>query len=329
MGPVDLYEIVRNLNVPMPPEVLVGLQTSDDAGVYKIGPDLNLVLTADFIAPTCDDPYLYGRIAAANSLSDVYAMGGVPKVALNLCCFPARGVDKSALTEILRGGLDAITESGAVLIGGHTVKDNELKYGLSVTGVVRDADIKTNAGARAGDLLILTKPIGTGVVMSAQKSGLITEGEAMPVLERMAQLSKTAAGLMNQFGAHAATDITGFGLAGHALEVASASKVGVRFQAGKVPRWPLAVQLAQKGVKTGVKLAEGKPGDEKVVFGDAMSAEERMLYFDPQTSGGLLISIAPKDANRLLQALADAGIADAAICGEVFASERARVEVEA
>lgn len=329
MGPVDLYEIVQKLNVPAPPEVLVGLKSSDDAGVYKIGPDLNLVLTADFIAPTCDDPYLYGRIAAANSLSDVYAMGGTPKVALNLCCFPARGVEKSALTEILRGGLDTITESGAVLIGGHTVKDNELKYGLSVTGIVRDADIKTNAGARAGDLLILTKPIGTGVVMSAQKSGLITEREAMPVLERMAQLSKTAAGLMNKFGAHAATDVTGFGLAGHALEVAVASGAGVRFHAGKVPRWPLAEALAKGGVKTGVKLAEGKAIDEKVIFVDSIAAEQRMLYFDPQTSGGLLISIAPKDADRLLRALADAGIADAAICGEVFASERARVEVVA
>jgi selenide,water dikinase len=225
--------------------------------------------------------------------------------------------------------LDAITESGAVLIGGHTVKDNELKYGLSVTGLVRDKDIKTNAGARAGDILILTKPIGTGVVMSAQKSGLIDETQAMPVLQRMAQLNKTAAVLMNEFGAHAATDITGFGLAGHALEVAAASRVGIRFYAGRVPRWPLAETLARGGVKTGVKLAEGDALDEKVVFNAAMPVEQQMLFFDPQTSGGLLIAIGADRADRLLQSLLDADVEGSAICGEVFASERPHVEVAA
>ena len=238
MGPVDLHQIIQRLNAPVPPEVLVGLGTSDDAGVYRIGPDLNLVLTADFITPTCDDPFLFGRIAAANSLSDVFAMGGTPKVALNLCCFPHRGIDKDTLTEILRGGLETITESGAVLIGGHTVKDNELKYGLSVTGIVRDNDIKTNAGARVGDVLILTKPIGTGVVISARKTGLIDDSQTLPVLQLMAQLNQTAAVLMNEFDAHGATDITGFGLAGHAWEMAHASRVGVRFYESRIPRWP-------------------------------------------------------------------------------------------
>jgi selenide,water dikinase len=328
MGPVDLHEIIRHLDVPSPPEVLVGMKTSDDAGVYRIGPDLNLVLTADFILPTCDDPYLYGRIAAANSLSDVYAMGGTPKAALNLCCFPPRGLDKSVFIEILRGGLDAITESGAVLIGGHTVKDNELKYGLAVTGIVKDKDIKTNAGARAGDVLILTKPIGTGVVMSAQRSGLIGEHQAMPVLQRMAQLNKIAAALMNEFGAHAATDITGFGLAGHALEVAEASGAGLRFYSGRVPRWAVAEELVKGGVRTGVTLARGQALDERIVFDGSVAPEQRSLFFDPQTSGGLLIAITQDAGQHLLQRLSDAGINDAAICGEVFASERPVLEVQ-
>lgn len=326
MGPVDLNEIVQHLDIPSPPEVLVGVKTSDDAGVYRIGPNLNLVVTADFIAPTCDDPRLYGRIAAANSLSDVYAMGGMPKVALNLCCFPASGIDKGTLTEILRGGLDKITEAGAVLIGGHTVKDNELKYGLSVTGLVGDMDIKTNAGARVGDVLILTKPIGTGVVMSAQKSGLIDEAKALPVLERMAELNKTTSMLMNEAGAHAATDITGFGLAGHAIEMADASGVGIRFSSSRVPCWPLAEELVKGGVRTGVILAKGTDLEERVAFADRVPPERRKLFFDPQTSGGLLIALEQKDADRLLKQLADAGIEDTAICGEVFATGRPCVE---
>ena len=209
---MDLKAIVRNLQIPKNPNVLVGHETSDDAGVYRIAPGLSMVLTADVIAPTCDDPRLFGRIAAANSISDVYAMGGYPRAALNLCFFPPSGVENEVLTEILRGGIDAVTEADAALVGGHTVKDNELKYGLSVTGLVDDRNLKTNAGARPGDLLILTKPIGTGVVMAACKKGVIGEDDARPVLERMAQLNKTACALMLTAGASGATDVTGFGL---------------------------------------------------------------------------------------------------------------------
>lgn len=314
--------------MPVNPNVLVGLETSDDAGVYRIAPGLSMVLTADFIAPTCDDPRLFGRIAAANSISDVYAMGGYPRAALNLCCFPASGVEKAVLTDIMRGGLDAVNEAGVALVGGHTVKDKELKYGLSVTGLVDDRNLKTNAGARPGDLLVLTKPIGTGVVMAACKKGIISEDDAMPVFERMAQLNKTACALMLTADASSATDITGFGLAGHALEMATASKVGIRFHAERVPVWPIAESLVRDGVKTGVTLAGAQSAEERIVFDDRIPAEKRALFFDPQTSGGLLIAVSESSAQNLVQRLTDSGVADAAICGEIVESARPRLDIQ-
>ena len=325
---MDLDTIIKNLDVPVNRDVVVGLGTSDDAGVYRISPGLSMVLTADIIAPTCDDPRLFGRIAAANSLSDVYAMGGEPKAALNLCCFPSKGIEMQVLTEILRGGLDAITEAGAALVGGHTVKDEELKYGLSVTGLVRDLDLKTNAAAHPGDLLVLTKPIGTGVVMAACKKGMVRDAESKPVMERMAQLNKVACALMVDAGASSATDITGFGLAGHALEMATGSKAGIRFYTQKIPVWPIAESLVRDGVKTGVTLGDAQSTAERIAFSDKVSAERRALFFDPQTSGGLLIAITESKAKTLLTRLIDAGITDAAICGEVFSSPKPRLDFQ-
>lgn len=325
---MDLEAIVKDLVIPKNPNVLVGLETNDDGGVYRIAPGLSMVLTADVIAPTCDDPRLFGRIAAANSMSDVYAMGGYPRAALNLCFFPPKGVDREILAEILRGGIDALTEAEAALIGGHTVKDNELKYGLSVTGLIDDRNIKTNAAARPGDLLILTKPIGTGVVMAAIKKGTITENEARPVFERMAQLNRTACALMLSTAAGSATDVTGFGLAGHAMEMAAASKVGIRFHINKVPFWPLAEQLVRDGIRTGVKLGSDEYTKERFVFGDSIAEEHRALVFDPQTSGGLLIAIHESRAGELLRRLIENGIKDVALCGEVFESPKPRLEFQ-
>jgi selenide,water dikinase len=325
---VDLDQVVKELKIPVPPEVLIGVGTSDDAGVYKIADDLNLVLTADFITPPCDDPRLYGRIAAANSLSDVYAMGGIPKAVLNLCCFPTRGLPKEILSEILQGGLDTTTEAGAALVGGHTVRDDELKYGLAVTGIVRDRHIRANGGGRPGDILILTKPLGTGVVVSGAKGGLIDEAVSRPIFERMAELNKTAAELMNATeGVHGATDVTGFGLAGHAWEMASAGAVGLRFDFGQLPRHAIAEWLIEQGVKTGVTLSNGQAVEEKVVCDPTLSDQQKMLLFDPQTSGGLLIAVAEGEAVGLLTRLRDSGISDAAICGEIFATERPHLEI--
>lgn len=325
---MDLDAIVQHLDIPMPPEVIVGLHTSDDAGVYRLDGDLCLVTTADFITPTCDDPHLFGQIAAANSLSDIYAMGGQPKTCLNLCCFPTKGIEREWLTEILRGGLQKITEAGAVLIGGHTVKDDVLKYGLAVTGVARERDLTKNSAAEPGDLLVLTKPLGTGIVLAGAKRGLIDDVASRPILDRMAQLNKIACEVMIAVGVKAATDITGFGLAGHGYEVARASGVGIRFFDSRVPRWDVIDGLIGQGVKTGVKLSTGDDPEYPVRFHADVPADRRMLYLDPQTSGGLLISVPEKASADLMTRLVDAGIADASICGEVFATDRPRVEIE-
>ncbi len=326
---MDLHDIVRRLDIPKNEAVLVGVETADDAGVYHLTDEINLVQTADFITPPVDDPFLFGRIAAANSLSDVYAMGGKPVTALNLCCFPSVGVEKEHLTEILRGGLEAIKEAGAALVGGHTVKDEELKYGLSVTGVVRKADIKRNSTAKVGDKLILTKPVGTGVIVGGTRRGLLpADGVIRRAAEHMATLNATASKRMVEFGASACTDVTGFGLAGHAFEMAKGSGVGIRFFANKVPHYPESLEMIRQGVRTGLTQpnfhsVEGhfKP--------DATLPEELVgLFFDPQTSGGLLISIAAEKTSALLDSLHKDGIKEATIIGEVFASQEPQIVLE-
>lgn len=326
---MDLHDIVKSLNIPKDEAVLVGVETADDAGVYHLSDEINLVQTADFITPPLDDPFLYGRIAAANSLSDVYAMGGRPVTALNLCCFPSAGVEKEHLTEILRGGLDAIKESGAALVGGHTVKDEELKYGLSVTGIVRKADIKRNSTTKVGDKLILTKPIGTGVIVTGTRKGLLpADGVILRAATHMAKLNAVASKRMVEFGASAATDVTGFGLAGHAFEMAKGSKVGIRFWAGKVPHYPESLEMIRQGVRTG--LTQPNFNSVEGHFKPDLSLPEEMvwLFFDPQTSGGLLISIAAGKASALLDALHKDGIKEAEIIGEVFASASPQIVIE-
>jgi selenide,water dikinase len=320
MGPVDLTALVKNLDFGSAPEVIVGLDHADDAGVYRLLPDVNLIVTADFITPVTDDPYWFGRIAGANSLSDIYAMGGHPKVALNLCGFPSRGVTSGALTEILRGGLDAAKLAGCFVIGGHTVKDTEIKYGLSVVGIARDSEIKTKAAARAGDLLILTKPIGTGLLIAGCKQKKLPPEKLLPAVKKMAELNVVAARAMVEFDCSAATDITGFGLAGHAWEMANASGVGIRFHTGRIPYYSASFEALDAGVKSAIKLTGDASPEHKVDFTDAVSERWRALVLDPQTSGGLLIAINPDRADRLMARLKDDGITDAAICGEVFAT---------
>jgi len=326
---VDLFEIVKSLDIPKNEEVLVGVETADDAGVYHLSDDINLVQTADFITPPVDDPFLFGKIAAANSLSDVYAMGGKPVTALNLCCFPSAGIEKEYLTEILRGGLAALKEAGAALVGGHTVRDEELKYGLSVTGIVRKADIKRNSTAKAGDSLILTKPVGTGVIVSGTRRGLLpADGVIGRVALHMATLNAAASKRMVEFGATAATDVTGFGLAGHAFEMAKGSGVGIRFWASKVPHYPESLEMIRQGVRTG--LTQPNYHSVEGHFKPDLSLPQEMvwLFFDPQTSGGLLISIAAENAPALLDVLHKDGIKEAEVIGEVFATDSPQIVIE-
>jgi selenide,water dikinase len=309
------------------PDILVGVEGSDDAGVYRLTDEIALVQTVDFITPLTDDAFLFGQIAAANSLSDVYAMGGRPLTALNLCCFPGSGIPRESLEAILRGGLDKIHEAGAVLIGGHTIQDKELKYGLSVTGVVHPDRIISNAGAKPGDYLILTKPIGSGVIFGPARTGELSEQVWTKVLMDMVQLNRTACELMLQFPVHACTDVTGFGLGGHAAEMSRASAVHLRIDAGKVPCYPEALELIKHGGKTRMTLLNRELVSEIWQCAPDVPAEEEQIMFDPQTSGGLLISLPAGDAIELCRRLHAAGITRAAIIGEVISSGSAQLEI--
>lgn len=282
--------------------VLVGLETADDAGVYVLD-GTGIVATADFITPVCDDPYRYGRVAAVNSMSDVFAMGGEVLFALNLCCFPETKAPPEVFTAILEGALDAVKEAGGVLLGGHSVSDAELKFGLAVIGRVDPDRILTNAGARPGQRLVLTKPLGTGVILNAFKVGKLDEQALEPALAGMERLNAEASRLALAHGATGCTDITGFGLAGHALEVARASGVGVRVELESLPVYDGFDEMTRAGVSTGGteknRAAVVEALDDRLGLDEA----QQELLFDPQTSGGLLICVPEERAEGLLAEL--------------------------
>ncbi len=307
------------------PDLMVGMNTADDAGVFRISADMALIQTVDFFTPIVDDPHQYGQIAAANSLSDVYAMGGRPITALNICGFPSDEVAPEVIAEILSGAQEKVMESGAVLVGGHSVEDVQPKFGLSVTGVVHPDDVKTNAGVRVGDHLILTKPLGTGLMSDAYQNGDISEDALQIAVDAMSQLNRTAAEQMVAHGAHGCTDITGFGLLGHGLEMARASAVGFRIRASDVPRFDLAVKIAARREGGGLRRNRGARG-HAVRFAEDVDESLRRLFFDPQTSGGLLIALAPRAANALLDALHAKG-ARAQNIGEAVAEHPGEIEV--
>jgi len=318
LSPTELGLALAGLSKPVDENLLVGIETADDAGVYKIAPDLALVQTLDFITPIVDDPYKFGQIAATNSISDVYAMGGRPLTALNIVCFPINKVDIEALGLILKGGQDKATEAGVALVGGHTVDDDQLKYGMSVTGLVHPEKVVRNSSAKLGDQLILTKPLGTGIISTAIKKRKASSEAEEQIYQSMTQLNKIAAEEMQNLGAHACTDITGFGLIGHGWEMARGSGLGLKISASQVPLFEEALSLAKKGL-----LTRGDRTNREYVKGcytiDASISKELVhVLFDPQTSGGLLISIAPDRAKALLEKLWERGILAARIIGEVI-----------
>ena len=303
--------------------ILVGPETADDAGVYLLD-DLALVATADFITPVCDDPRRFGRVAAANSLSDVYAMGGRPLFALNLCCFPPLDEpDAQALQGILEGAAGALADARAVLLGGHSVRDPELKFGLAVVGQADRHRLLTNAKARPGDRLVLTKPLGTGVLINAFKVDRIDESGLEPALKEMERLNDEAGRMALLHGVHAATDITGFGLAGHALGMAKASGVGLRIVFESLPVHDNFYRLVEKGISTG--CTDANEANVAPVLTDRLDRIHREVLFDPQTSGGLLLSTPPDQAGALVAALRATGHQVAEI-GEVLEGP-ARLEV--
>lgn len=298
-----LADILRHLPRSTDPNLLVGPETSDDAGVYRIADNLALLNTVDFFPPIVDDPYTYGQIAAANALSDIYAMGGRPVTALNLVAFPQTGLELGVLHDILRGGAAKLEEAGVALVGGHTVADQEVKYGMAITGLVDPARLIRNGGAQPGDRLILTKPIGVGIIATALKQ---ERAEAM-LVERaanvMRQLNRTAAETMLRHDVHACTDITGYGLLGHALAMARASGVRLRIEYQRVPHFPEALELRARGIRSSGLLSNRNAFSESVRFDDAVPEAWRELLFDPQTSGGLLIALPGAEAPSLLHHL--------------------------
>ena len=320
---MDLSEIVKEFAgaAKSDPNLLVGFETGDDAGVYRLSDELALVQTVDYITPVVDDPFLYGQVAAANSISDVYAMGGRPLTAMNLCNFPAKNIDLNSLRRILEGGFSKIKEAGATLVGGHTVRDDELKYGLSVTGLIHPKRILTNAAARAGDHLVLTKPVGTGVIVTGFRRGLVDDDLMLRAVNWMATLNRVACETMLEFDSHACTDITGFGLSGHVLGMCKGSNVRMRIRYDDVPKYAESLELIAQGVATSVTASNLEVVKDRLTFSGNFTEEDKWLVVDPQTSGGLLVSLPADQAPKLVARLRERGNQVAAVIGEVIPSE--------
>jgi selenide,water dikinase len=328
IGPADLSEVLKSLPAMTPnPNLLVGLDTSDDAGVYKLNDDLAIVQTVDFFTPIVDDPYSFGQIAAANAISDIYAMGAKPLTVLNIVAFPIATLDKRILADILRGASDKVQEAGATLVGGHSIDDKEPKFGLAVTGLVHPGKVRTNAGAKPGDRIILTKQIGVGILTTSIKKGQLSPEEIQQVTNVMATLNKKAAEAMEPFEVHACTDVTGFGLIGHALEMAKGSGVGIKLSKEHIPILPRVRELAELGFVPGGTKNNNNHVQEHVSFSDELDKMDRWILCDAVTSGGLLISVDGNDADRLMDMLIKSGV-DAHFIGETTKENPGRIIVE-
>lgn len=327
IGPADLAQVIRSLPPAAPnPDLLVGLDTSDDAGVYRLNDELAIVQTVDFFTPIVDDPYSFGQVAAANAISDIYAMGGKPLTVLNIVAFPISSLDKQVLADILRGAADKVSEAGATLVGGHSIDDKEPKFGLAVTGIIHPQKVRTNAGAKPGDKLILTKPIGVGILTTSIKKDQLDEEEVARVTAVMSTLNKTAAEVMEPFDVHACTDVTGFGLLGHASEIAKGSGVGLRIISDQVPVLPRVRELAEKGFVPGGTKNNFAHLQGSVTFPEELDQIGQWILCDAVTSGGLLISVSSDQAESLLSELKKAGV-DAGIIGETTAEHPGHIHV--
>ena len=307
-------------------DLLVGFDTSDDAAVYRLTDDIAVVQTIDFFPPIVDDPYDFGAIAAVNALSDVYAMGGTPLLALNIVCFP-EDLPKEVLGRMLLGGMDVAKEAGIVIAGGHTVKDREPKYGLSVTGIVRPDSIVTNAAAAVGDDLVLTKPLGSGIITTAAKAGVTDDATIAGAVDTMRQLNRAGAEVMVEAGVKSATDITGFGLAGHMLGMLKASGTAAKVRFSDVPLLPGVRELAERGVVPGGTRNNLDAFDPQIAWGEGVTDEEKLIFCDAQTSGGLLIAVPSTSTQTVLDGLTKRGVTGAVI-GRVVAPEDAANTLE-
>ena len=327
MPQASIAQVVQSLPKPENPKLLIGAEGFSDASVYELENGLLMVQSLDFFPPLVDDPHVYGEIAAANSLSDIFAMGADPVTALNIVAFPDDKLELSVLTEILRGGDSKVREAGAVTAGGHTVRDTEIKYGLSVTGICKHDDLHSNADARAGDLLILTKPIGTGFITTALKAGKASPESESAAIDAMRTLNKIASQAASEFDAHAVTDITGFGLAGHAREVAMASGATLKLYLRDIPQLPEAMDYYRRGFVTRASKSNRSANQGDI---NNLSPENDLheLLYDPQTSGGLLISVDAEKADGMIKRMRNEGCETSCVIGEVMEKGSTSLVVE-
>jgi selenide,water dikinase len=308
--------------------ILVGISTHDDAGVYRLTDEVAIIQTTDFFPPICSDPYTFGQIAAANALSDVFAMGGAAVTALNLVMFPREGIPLGVLREILRGGADKVHEAGAVIVGGHTIADEPPKYGLAVTGTVHPDRVITNANAKPGELLVITKPLGTGAIVAGQRIGEVRASDYRTALDSMKLLNKGAAETMQEFNVRCATDITGFGLLGHGLEMARASGVTLRIRAADVPVLPGAYEMIEMGCIPGGAFRNQAFVEKETRFWPEVDYNRKMLLLDPQTSGGLLMAVPQNAVRAVLESLRQKGYPTSAVIGEVLSRSDWSLEIQ-
>jgi selenide,water dikinase len=317
ISPKQLEEILGYLPLPYDPDILVDIDTHDDAGVYRVNNDLALVLTTDFFPPVCSDPYEFGQIAAVNSISDVYAMGGDPVLALNIMMFPSGRLPMETYAEIMKGGFDKAAEAGVRIIGGHTIDDFPPKYGLAVVGYIHPGKIITNARAEPGDDLILTKPVGIGIIMAGQRLGMAKEEDIEEAKQLMKTLNKAGAEVMRKYGIKGATDITGFGLAGHALKMAKASKVSINLDMKKVPVIGNTYSLVDEGCIPGASFRNLESAEGDIYADTGLDYNLKMIAFDAQTSGGLLMSVPGNLTGDVLAVLKQAGLISSGVIGSV------------
>jgi selenide,water dikinase len=317
LDPVGLAALLAQLPKNDDPNLLVGYESSDDAGIYRLTDEIAIITTADFITPPVDDPYLFGQIAAANAISDIYAMGGKPLTCLNLAMFPAKKLEQRVLHEIVAGALSKITEASAVLAGGHTIEDDEPKFGLAVNGIVHPTKYWSNRGARPGDVLVLTKPIGSGVLFNANIKKWVSRTAMEECIASITTLNRKAAEILSGFEIHAATDVTGFGLAGHGFEMAKGSNVTMAFLLERIPVMREALEMYERGVTTGVNKYNREMVERAARFEKELPAWYREIVYDPQTSGGLLAAVPKSQGEDVLRALQNGGVHSASIIGEV------------
>jgi selenide,water dikinase len=318
-------QVLHQLPASEHPDVIVGTETSDDAGVFRLRPDLAIVNTVDFFTPIVDDPYVFGQIAAANALSDIYAMGAEPRTALNIVGFPKGTLDLDVLREILKGGAERVHEAGAVILGGHTIIDRELKYGLAVTGIVHPDRVIRNVGVQEGDALVLTKPLGTGIIATALKRRKASKQNVREAVFSMVALNRRASEIMRGFPVHACTDVTGYALLGHAAEMAMGSGVTIVLESGRLPLLRGAARLARAGCLTGGCTRNREYLKNKIIIDPSIREDLVEIAFDPQTSGGLLIALPADEAPALVEELQANGIGAAGIVGYASVHQEAWV----